>query len=56
MKKLLTISILALLSACAGKESDTSESGNILLNLSFSVDTVWLHRYGGRSRIHHYQF
>ncbi|REG86298.1 DUF4221 family protein [Algoriphagus antarcticus] len=40
MKKLLTISLLALLSACGGKESATSESGNILENLTFSVDTL----------------
>jgi len=40
MKKLLTISILALLSACGGKESDSTEQKNILENLTYSVDTV----------------
>jgi hypothetical protein len=40
MKKLLTISVLALISACGGKESETSELGNILENLTYSVDTV----------------
>ncbi|WP_439489333.1 DUF4221 family protein [Algoriphagus sp.] len=40
MKTLLTISVLALLSACSGKETGSTESGNILENLSYSVDTV----------------
>ncbi|SFT76479.1 protein of unknown function [Algoriphagus locisalis] len=41
MKKLLTISLLVLLSACGGKESETtSRSENILENLTYSVDTV----------------
>ncbi len=40
MKKLLTISILALLSACGGKESESTEAKNILENLTYSVDTV----------------
>ncbi|WP_339758245.1 DUF4221 family protein [Algoriphagus aquimarinus] len=40
MKKLLTISILALLAACGGKESESTEAKNILENLSYSVDTV----------------
>ncbi|MEB2776592.1 DUF4221 family protein [Algoriphagus sp. D3-2-R+10] len=40
MKKLLTISILALLSACGSKESETTQAGNILENLTYSVDTV----------------
>lgn len=40
MKKLLTISFLALLVACGGKKSETAESGNILENLTYTVDTV----------------
>ena len=40
MKKLLSISILALLSACGGKDSETSDTGNILENLSYSVNTL----------------
>ncbi|WP_339867729.1 DUF4221 family protein [uncultured Algoriphagus sp.] len=40
MKKLLTISILALLSACGDKESESTEAKNILENLTYSVDTV----------------
>lgn len=40
MKKLVTISFLALLFSCGGKESEITESENILENLSYSVDTV----------------
>ncbi|WP_439489337.1 DUF4221 family protein [Algoriphagus sp.] len=40
MKKLLTISFLALLSACGSKETKSSDPANILENMSFSVDTV----------------
>ncbi|WPR74734.1 DUF4221 family protein [Algoriphagus sp. NG3] len=40
MKKLLTISMLALLASCGAKESGSTDTGNILGNLSFSVDTV----------------
>ncbi|MBN7814338.1 DUF4221 family protein [Algoriphagus pacificus] len=40
MRKVLTICILGLLSACTGKESENSEPKNILENLSYSVDTV----------------
>ncbi|SFT76418.1 protein of unknown function [Algoriphagus locisalis] len=40
MKKLLTISLLALLAACGGKESDSTEQKNILENLTYTVDTV----------------
>lgn len=40
MKKLLAISLLALLSACSGKESESTEQKNILENLTYSVDTV----------------
>lgn len=40
MKKLIAISFLALLSACGAKESETTESENILENLTYSVDTV----------------
>ncbi len=40
MKKLLSISILALLSACGGKDSESTDQVNILENMSFSVDTV----------------
>jgi len=40
MKKLLTISVLALLAACGNKESESSEPVNILENLTYSVDTV----------------
>ncbi|REG86301.1 DUF4221 family protein [Algoriphagus antarcticus] len=40
MKKLLTISLLALLSACGGQESESTEAKNILENLTYSVDTV----------------
>lgn len=40
MKKLLTISLLALLASCGGKESESPEPINILENLTFSVDTV----------------
>jgi len=40
MKKLLTISVLALLAACGSKESESSEPVNILENLTYSVDTV----------------
>lgn len=39
-RKLLTISILALLSACGGKEPESTKSENILKNLTVSVDTV----------------
>lgn len=40
MRKLLAISILALLSACGGKEPESTKSENILKNLTVSVDTV----------------
>ncbi|WP_057936866.1 DUF4221 family protein [Algoriphagus resistens] len=40
MRKLLTISILILLAACSGKESESTDKKNILENLTFSVDTV----------------
>jgi hypothetical protein len=40
MKKLLTIPLLALLAACGGKESESTEHKNILENLTYSVDTV----------------
>lgn len=40
MKKLLTISFLALLSACGGKEAESIDDKNILENLTYSVDTV----------------
>lgn len=40
MKKLLTISVIAILVACGEKESETNESGNILENLTYSVDTL----------------
>ncbi|WP_057936865.1 DUF4221 family protein [Algoriphagus resistens] len=40
MKKLLTISFLTLLSACGGKESESTNQKNILENLTFSIDTV----------------
>ena len=40
MKRLLTISFLALLAACDGKESESNEQGNILENVTFSIDTV----------------
>ncbi len=40
MKRLLTISLLALLAACGGKESETTDQVNILENLTFSVDTL----------------
>jgi len=40
MKKLLTISILALLAACGGKESESTEQKNILENLTYTVDTL----------------
>jgi uncharacterized protein YlzI (FlbEa/FlbD family) len=40
MKKLLTISLLALLASCGGKESESTEPINILENLTYSVDTV----------------
>ncbi len=40
MRKLLSIFILAILSACGGEEQQSSESDNILENLTFSVDTV----------------
>ncbi|SFT76497.1 protein of unknown function [Algoriphagus locisalis] len=40
MKKLLTISTLAILAACGEKQSESTEQINILENLTFSVDTV----------------
>ena len=40
MKRLLTLSILVILTACGGKEPGSTEPKNILENLSFSVDTV----------------
>lgn len=40
MKKLLTISVLAILVACSEKNSEAPDRVNILENLSFSVDTV----------------
>ncbi|MCE7055938.1 DUF4221 domain-containing protein [Algoriphagus sp. AGSA1] len=41
MRKLLTISVLALLLSCGGKsDAEKSGTGNILENLSYSVDTV----------------
>jgi hypothetical protein len=40
MKNLLTISFLALLASCGGKESESQEPVNILENLTYSVDTV----------------
>ncbi|SFT76436.1 protein of unknown function [Algoriphagus locisalis] len=40
MKRLLTVSFLALLSACAGKEPESTEQKNILENLTYSVDTL----------------
>jgi hypothetical protein len=40
MKKLLIISFLSLLSACGGKEPESTEQKNILENLTYSVDTV----------------
>lgn len=40
MKRLLTIPLLALLAACGGKESESTEHKNILENLTYSVDTV----------------
>ncbi|WP_339866992.1 DUF4221 family protein [uncultured Algoriphagus sp.] len=40
MKKLFAISLIALLSACGGKESESTEQKNILENLTYSVDTV----------------
>ncbi|SFT76545.1 protein of unknown function [Algoriphagus locisalis] len=40
MRKLFTISLLALLAACGGKESDSTEQKNILENLTYTVDTV----------------
>ncbi|MBB6329030.1 hypothetical protein FHS59_004694 [Algoriphagus iocasae] len=40
MKRLFTISLLAFLAACSGKESESTEQKNILENLTFSVDTV----------------
>lgn len=40
MKKLLKISLLALLTSCGGKESESTEPINILENLRYSVDTV----------------
>lgn len=39
-RKLLTISILALLSACGGKEPESTDQNNILENLTYSVDTL----------------
>ena len=40
MKKLLTISMLALLASCGAEESESTDTGNILENLTYSVDTV----------------
>ncbi len=40
MKKLLKITCLVLLYACASKESESTEQKNILENLTYSVDTV----------------
>lgn len=40
MKRLLTISFLALLFACGSKEPDSTEQKNILENLTYTVDTV----------------
>ncbi|WP_425636895.1 DUF4221 family protein [Algoriphagus yeomjeoni] len=40
MKRLLTISLLALLAACGAKESESPEQKNILENLTYLVDTV----------------
>lgn len=40
MKKLLPYSLLILLSACGGKESESSEQKNILENMTYTVDTV----------------
>lgn len=40
MKKLLTISLLALLFACGSKEPESTEAKNILENLTYTVDTV----------------
>ncbi|MEB2783210.1 DUF4221 family protein [Algoriphagus persicinus] len=40
MRKLLTFSLFALLAACGGEESESTEQKNILENLTYSVDTV----------------
>jgi hypothetical protein len=40
MKRLLTITFLAILTACGGKESDSTEQKNILENLTYTVDKV----------------
>ncbi|REG86302.1 DUF4221 family protein [Algoriphagus antarcticus] len=40
MKKLLAISLLALIASCDGKDSESTETKNILENLTYSVDTV----------------
>jgi hypothetical protein len=40
MKKLIYLLFLPLILSCGGNSSDNSESGNVLENLTFSVDTV----------------
>ena len=40
MKKLFTISLLALLASCGAKNSESTEPVNILENLTYSVDTL----------------
>lgn len=40
MNRLFSILFLIILASCAGKESESTESVNILDNLTYSVDTV----------------
>lgn len=40
MKKLLYLLLLPLIFSCGGNSSQTSESGNLLENLTFSIDTL----------------
>ena len=40
MKKLLTLLLLAFFASCGDRESESTDSGNILENLSLSIDTV----------------
>ncbi|REG86303.1 DUF4221 family protein [Algoriphagus antarcticus] len=46
MKKLLTISIVALLSACGNNDFESAEARNILEDLSITIDTVMIDSRG----------